>query len=452
MLLVMNKKYFNGPMIIARHEATSLLCNGYDFNTKNEELKKWWEDFKHFNSFDNLIYTLAENNSLNGRSIVGLEKMGKNVGVIQHYYLATAEVSCDCVAKPRLVKLDIPVSFDNKNYRIERIYTDEEVKSKLYDAANAEQLQISGETIELGKDIVIQKEYKHNLGFVPVVISYNFPFVPSQYQPQNILIRLNSGSDTFYSHTLFKLFFQNDTAYAKDIEELIEVIYKSLEEESAKSQTMVITSGGNGQSIFDNSLMDKTHLDAFRKSGFIVNMNGRDIEVVVKPNQNKLQEIFGLIELLKEDYFNTCALSYPSIGGGNNKHSTEIKVLMLQTIETHNMKRKCLEKSIKEIIYKSALLYGFKEQEIDFLFKLNEASWESELEKVQALQIALQSGVVDKTRAIMKYNNITREKAEQVKEVIDGELKEKQEQMVDLKQNESKNGVNDDVGDKKNVQ
>lgn len=424
----MKYKYFNGPLILARYEAVSLMCNGYCFNTKNKRLAKWFKQFESFNKLQDLIYSIIENNSLNGRSIVGLERLGDNVGVIQHYYLSTAEVSTDCVGTPRFVKLDIPVKFDETNYKIERFYTEDKTFSKVYSLGDnsSKEIKFNGDTYKLSNDVVIQKEYTHNLGFVPIVICYNLPYTITQYNPQNILIRWKCETNTNYTNSLFKMYFQNDTAYADNICLEINETLESLFNEVIKSESAIVISGGNKQNFFDQNadLIDAKKREAYRKSGFIINVDDRNVEVDIKNNPNKLNEIYSLIESLMELYFNLSGLSFPKITGGNNKHTSEIKTMLLRTIETHKIKRRNINKWVGEIIYKSALMSGFKEEELDFTFRMNEQDLTNELEKAQALTMSVQGGIIDRLNAIKKYNDVPYEEAKEIKENVEKELKE----------------------------
>lgn len=415
-------KYFNGPQLIARYEASALTCNGYIFNTKNDKLREWFYKFEKHNKLKFLLYSIIYNNSLNGRSIIGLEKTGDNVSCVIHYYLSTAEISSDCVGTPRVAKLLIPANFDNKNYKIDRIYTEDKIISKVYNAEDVSEVECAGDTYQLSKDCIIQKEYIHNLGFIPMTIFYNLPYRQTQYNPQNILIRLNGSQDTSYSNTLFKFFFQNDGAYVEELCAKIDKAYDSLFSEMIKSETMMVISGGNKRNIFDENadMIDTDKREAFKKTGFLMNVDDRNVKVDFKNNTNKLNEIYALIESLIEDYFNKCGLSLPKPSGGNNKHTAEIKTLMLQTLETHKTKRECLEMCAMEMIWKAAVMSGFSEEEAsDFTFQLVESSLTSELERAQALQIKLQSGLVDRERLIQEENHMSQKEAQELKEKID---------------------------------
>lgn len=415
-------KYFNGPQLIARYEASALTCNGYIFNTKNDKLRDWFYKFEKHNKLKFLLYSIVYNNSLNGRSIIGLEKTGENVSCVIHYYLSTAEISSDCVGTPRVAKLLIPANFDNKNYKIDRIYTEDKVISKVYDEKSAKEVECGGSFYKLSDDCIIQKEYIHNLGFIPMTIFYNLPYRQTQYNPQNILIRLKGETDTSYTNTLFKFFFQNDGAYVEPLCEKINEAYQSLFDELIKSETMLVISGGNKRNIFDENaeMINESKREAFRKSGFLMNIDDRNVKVDIKNNTNKLNEIYALLESLIEDYFNKCGLSLPKPSGGNNKHTAEIKTLMLQTLETHKTKRECLEMCAMEMIWKAAVMSGFSEEEAsEFTFQLVEGSLTSELERAQALQLKLQNGLVDRERLIQEENHMSQKEAQELKEKID---------------------------------
>lgn len=430
-----NRKYFNGELIIARYEATSLLANGFSFKTNNEKLNEWFKEFCKFNRFEDFLYSVIENNSLNGRSLVGLERLGDNVGLLQHYYITTADISCDCVGEPQIVKLDIPVKIDINNYRIERIYTPDKIYSRCYNQETGSELISSAGKYKLSNSLIVQKEYSHNLGFCPIIICNNLPFKTEYYNPQNVAIRLNSAIDTSYTHQLYKFYFQNDSAYATEICNKINEVYENLFDEVITSQTCIITSGGN-TNILDSqtNLINEKRREAYKKSGYVFNINGRDIKTDIKNNPNKLNEIYTLIESLVENYFNLCGLSFPKTTGGNNKHSTEIKTLLLRTLETHNLKRRTINRFVEEIIWKSALMSGkFSNEEIDFTFKLNEPNdLSSELERIQTLSMGIQSGIISRLDAIKDFNNLNDKEAEEVNNSIMKDNYNKQEEKEEV--------------------
>ena len=71
-------------------------------------------------------------------------------------------------------------------------------------------------------------------------------------------------------------------------------------------------SGGNKRNIFDENadMIDADKREAFKKTGFLMNVDDRNVKVDFKNNQNKINEIYTLIESLIEDYFNN--LNYVS--------------------------------------------------------------------------------------------------------------------------------------------
>lgn len=437
-------KYFNGKAIIARQEATALTCAGYVFDSDNEKLKDFWEQWKHYNNFNDLLYTTIENNSIYGKTIYGIEKIGENIGVIAHNYLQTAEVSSDSVGNPQVVKINIPVNYDNKNYRIDRIYTADKVVSVLYDE-NGAKVQQNGKVYNLGTN-VIQKQYSHNAGVVPVVMCYNLPYKTEFYNPQNMIIQYSGATDTVYSHSLFKYYFQSDTTYAEPTEALINKTLETFDVERIKSETLMVINGSSGNEFLSatNSTMDDEHKNIFLNHGFIVNVNDRGAQISFKPNQNKLTEILSCVDDLIAYYYSLCNLSYPTFSGGNNKHSAEIKTAMINSIQTHKTKKNNIEKWVKELFYKSALMNGFSPDDAkDFFFQLNELSLDDTLSTTQALTTAKQAGIIDTKTAVIKYLGISSEKADEIVELINEQQKAEQAQMAANNPNASGKGVSD---------
>jgi hypothetical protein len=392
-----------------------------------------------------MLYAMIENNSFYGKTIYGIEKLGSNVALVNHNYLQSAEISTDSVGNPQVVRLNIHLTFDEKNYTVDRYYTPEKVFSKVLDSDGKEVRTTNGVYV-ISKDIQIQKEYIHNLGICPIVLSYNYPFKTEFYQVPNVVIQFSGKSDNSYSHSLFKYFFQSDTTYAQDIEDLINSTYQTYLDESIKSETTLVLGGGSGNEFLsgDNSNMDERHRNAYLNSGYIVNINGRNIDISKTNNPNKLNEILASCEILEEKYFNRCGLSFPSITGGNNKHGDEIATTMQLSIQTHKVKRHNIEKIVKEMIYKCALVYGLSEEDAkDFFFQLKELSTSGELELAQALVLAKQNALIDGKTAMCKYLDVSSDKAETL---LEAAKKEQEALMYAQAQNNALSSSNEATG------
>jgi hypothetical protein len=161
-----------------------------------------------------------------------------------------------------------------------------------------------------------------------------------------MIIQYSGATDTVYSHSLFKYYFQSDTTYAEPTEALINKTLETFDVERIKSETLMVINGSSGNEFLSatNSTMDDEHKNIFLNHGFIVNVNDRGAQISFKPNQNKLTEILSCVDDLIAYYYSLCNLSYPTFSGGNNKHSAEIKTAMINSIQTHKTKKNNIEK------------------------------------------------------------------------------------------------------------
>ncbi len=244
-----------------------------------------------------------------------------------------------------------------------------------------------------------QNDYKHNLGFVPVVIIGNKPFSPS-------LIKPYTGGNSFS--------YLSNTANARHLEADLEETFNTIRNEKRRSRTMVIAAA-EGQDLESNTkLTDR--LNDFDNKDFVNFLEGQSI-------QYEGGVYSGLINLINtfqwqlKTYFDRCLIApNHNIVGKNQKN--DLEMFQHNRVETQyfemkiNYRQRTFTKALELYLKACQKLYPETQKElIDEKFTVSFEIMPNEIrdsQQVALTTIALkEAGLITTVKAIQQVNNIS---------------------------------------------
>lgn len=417
--------------ILARYVSNSVLKDGYYFETKNEKLQELWEEFKHENNFDNVLWNIVYDCSIFNACVYSINRTkGNKLRLMKATNSGINNFAFDG-DEPKIAVCDWNyTTSDGNSIAIRRVYTPTKTTTEAIDKNRLTKLRAVNNEIKINDDYKLLENDFHNLGVCPIVIFYNLPYTQERNINNTGLIRFDLTSLNNWSYDFLKFNFQHDSAYCDNIAKLINLGYINYYKESIYARTRIIKNGVN----MPNLEGEGEYLDRFRtqlqNSDFIINLEGNSEEFQIKQNTNKLSDILATISDLWRDFFWQSGYVFINDLGGAQKSSGEINMILHQTTQTNKIKRRNIEKCVKSLLWKCIKFWvesgelSDNEQENSFIFKINDLSNESESVLVDSLIKKIQSGIVSLPQAIHESEGITLEKAKEQAEV-NKELNEK---------------------------
>mgnify|MGYP002507123683 CR=1 FL=1 len=162
---------------LARRNANNIWGNGFNFESDIDALKTTFNKINRQNRLIDLFYAAEEQKSLYGRAVFTINKTeGGEVKVNlcdPYFFNAVGKVFVDeslAVVYQRFIS-------DTYHFYLRTTYTTEKVTNEWFSKDDAEgKLVVWDKWEEIPKQWRVVKEWKHNLGYVPVMEVTNYPF------------------------------------------------------------------------------------------------------------------------------------------------------------------------------------------------------------------------------------------------------------------------------------
>ena len=215
-----NTTFFDGPEVIARRKTDLVWGNGFTLASSNEKIQDFLNEFIDFNDFETLGRTITHWMSKQGRVVAFINKTKGD-----KWYLELADPQMtNKVAyvnqREQLAVIYTRPFRDNKNWILKTTITDKTLTRTIIDESRKGQEQeITLDTAneKLPKEEQIQAEWKHNLGFLPLVEFKNKRMLPINWQTQAQRTDFSELSDTKpveYINNLINVMMREKTKHA----------------------------------------------------------------------------------------------------------------------------------------------------------------------------------------------------------------------------------------------
>lgn len=317
--------------------ANNIWGKGFKFNSENEQLNKAFLKLDRLNRLNQLFFSAERFKSLYGRAIITINKT--KTGEIQlnlanpWFYTQVGKVFVSEV----LAVIWQKVITDSKEFFLKSIYTTEKVTNEWYsqEQGSDKMLLLEAET-EIPEQYRVEKVWYHNLGFVPVLETFNRPYRSTYFN----LYDYSELSDWYYSAFIEPVFVDTLLNFQKEINFThSRVVIESPNQNVVKvlNQLAVNDRFDFGDYIFETELGAKTSFVA-------------GVTDFTKYTQ-ALNELMDL-------YYKFSCMSKFSEGGGAQKTSAETQQARSATIESIQQKITTNEFDYRMLIAKALSAMG----------------------------------------------------------------------------------------------
>ncbi len=377
---------------LAIHSAKLLLGNGYYIKSDNEKIKKFLNETLQANNFENILYTIAYLTSRYGRVVLTINKTATGDYYFQfadfRYYNRVGKA----IIEPLGAVLYKHLYLDDTKIIIKETWDTVKV---VRDIDKPDNLNIEGLNVKVPKDQQIEKEWRHNLGILPIIEFLNKPM------SQQVL-EIN-GITNFYELA--------DDEPVKYIPHMVNNMLRSLFKEILTNKTRLI---GNFSSASIRKLKDQgtaiaALLDEFMLSVKPIGKDGvADGVEVVSPEGNIFGSLMDSIQGMREKYFE--AAGYSLQNDAVQDTATQTLYAKSKDVETTKFKRNALISKINDLLDRLLLAEGLI-QEIDadkreYSFIIRENLNVSETETVALVIQQIESGLMTREEGIAKIRGL----------------------------------------------
>lgn len=342
---------------LARRNASIIWGNGFKLNTKEDKLEKFFNKYNRINRLEETFYFIEELLSLYGGAIVSINKTADGNFYINICDPLFANQIGKTFYQEQLAVVWQYIIQDNFHWLIKSTYDTKKCVNDLYtyEENTWKKVSVFDTTIELPNGMVLEREWYHNLGAVPVVEFNNYP-------------------NKFHQMMSFNSIQQADWYNARSFEPLFYTAYKNFKTELALNHSRIGIENANQQIV--QNIEGQFGLDKEAKDiigGYIIDT----------PTGSKLSVINGVgdfasysnaMDSIMDFYCKFANASRFSEGGGAQKTSQETKNVRSAQIEGINTKIQLREKKITELLAKlfgCGGLVDYQTDSLPFTFKIN---------------------------------------------------------------------------------
>lgn len=382
---------------LARKNASNIWGNSFLFQSKKDNITKKFNRLNKLNNLQNLFSFIEKEVSKYGRSLITINKT-KTGDVL---FNVIPPIFFSGVGKafwtPQLAEVYQKFTIDNKNIIVKSIYTTKEVRNEFYTLGERNELLVMDATSEIEEYLQIPKQWKHNLGFVPVVEITNVSFYNFNFNQ--------------YSYIMC-----SDWYPAAQYEELAYQAFVDLEKELFLNHSRIIGTEATQQLIQKWSSNTSGRIDI----GDFILETDPGAEIKIMNGNGKFTEYTNVIDSIFDIYFKMSGNSRFSEGGGAQKTVAETSSIRSQMIETTTQKIKLRETQIKDLIFKALAIYNvvdyFNSEERIFEFKINGNILKDDSQYIDNQIKKIEVGVITPIDMIMEQYNVNEMEAKQIYE------------------------------------
>lgn len=421
---------------VARKMSSTIWGQGYMFQSEDENIEKKFKKFEKMNRLPMLSGFIERYLSMYGRCIITINKTKTDDIMINipnpFYFNGVGKV----FVQPQLAVVWQRYEIDTNLYIVKTTYDTKKVVNELYTKNQAEEtVRVFDKEASILEMLQIEKEWVHNLGFVPVVEMTNISFY------QFIWNNLEFATITdWYPGVTF--------------EDMIYSAIKNLVKELHYCHSRVLVDNANQQII--DSLKTKALLnDEIDISDWAIETeNGAQMKVI--PGNGDFTKYTQTIDHLMDFYFKFCGGSRFSEGGGAQKTVAETSSVRSAMIESVNSKILLRNDQFTDLIKKVLAAMGlldYWEDEDKFSFRINGNILKDDTSFIDNIIKKIEMGAMSVIDAIQEIFNLSRREATKKFEEIK-EFNEENDIMVNffnngLEEGESESGFNKETGQHK---
>ncbi len=421
-----NIDFWNGKHELGIHAARLLLGKGIQFTADNEKLEDFINKVFDYNNIAEFLFTATYWMSRKGRVIATVSKQGDKYFLDiakPQWYNRVAKVRI----KPELAVIYKTIIISDKTFTIREKWDKEKVVRELNGVGD--EITLEGLNEQLAPEDQIKEVETHNLGFVPVFEMLNNPISGTTLTP-------NATGD--YAYEMLA-----DAYPVRQMEELINHVYRTLAEETILNQSKVI-------GYYDNQNISKLSSESSRlkyltkRLFFNVKSPGGDGR---EPSFEKIQPVSGYIKeltetakMLKGQYYD--GAGYSTQDDAAIDTATQTLYAKSKDVATTKLKRDNLTEIMLRII-DCILIYADQWQTDNqdnrpYSFEIRENLNISEVETVNNEIIKLDAGLETLAEAIANIRGISEQEAEAIaKKIKEEQAKKEAEALTQMAQFEA---------------
>ena len=422
--------------MVARKISNNMWGSGFLFQAQDEKMEKVFKKFSKINKFENMCSYAERQLSLYGRVIITINKTKTGEILLNvpnpFYYQGVGKV----FIQPQLAVIWQRFTIDSVLYVVKSTYDCEKVVNELYTRANETNIRVFDKEAEIFKMLNIEKVWKHNLGFPPIVELTNLSF----YQ-------FNFNNEEYLELA--------DWYPAQEFEQLIWNAITNLKKELHYCHTRVALQDAPQELITQLKLTGaKEEIDL---SDMIIETGmGADVKVV--NGNGDFSKYTNTINDLLDFYLKFCGGAKFSEGGGAQKTVAETSTIRSNLIESINNKIILRQAQYKELIKKVLCSYGlikdYWDDEEYFNFEINGNVNKDETKEIDNLIKQVESGFMSTQEAIQTLRKVTNKEAEEIFQEVK-EFNENNNIMLlgsgNMEQDNNESGFDKETGEHKNI-
>lgn len=390
---------------LAQKISNNIFGNGFVFDSKNEKLIKAFKKLDRNNRLNQLFYYAQIQKSLYGRAIITINKnRGGDIVLnpVDPYYFS--QVGRVFVTETLAVIWQRFV-LDNYHFYLKSTYDTEKVENEWYEDSESKmgeiQLILDAEK-KIPKQFQVEKVWNHNLGFVPIVETFNYPYRSTLWQAT--MFNFIELADWFNCYFLEDTFF--DTL-------------KNLEKEINFCHSRVLIDGMNQKDI--ENLLESHQVNKKIKLGDYIIASDVGAKISPVAGIGDFVKYTNAMNEIMDFYYKFSNSSKFSNGGGAQKTSNEVVQSRNDTIETIHQKITNNEYDYTILIAKCLAAAGemdYFSEDYEFSFKINGNLQKDDTVYLDNIIKQVNLGTMSLQEAIAQLRNVDYNTANSVYEEI----------------------------------
>lgn len=419
--------------MLARKMSSNIWGNKYIFQSQDKNIEAKFKKFEKMNNLTNMFGYVERQLSLNGRSIITINKTKTGDVMLNvpnpFYFQGLGKV----FVQPQLAIIYQRYQIDNRSYIVKTIYDCFKVVNEVYSLSGDDNklIRVFDKEAEILDSLQIERNWVHNLGFVPVVELTNLPFYQYEFNNYEFI----SCADWFPAQIWEPLIYDTFTNFRK---ELWYCHSRILLEEASQEVINQMKSISNGRIKTDDLIIETSAA------------GGANFKAV--PGNGDFTKYTSAIDNLLDFYFKFAGASRFSEGGGAQKTVAETSSIRSSIIENITNKILLRELQIKDLLKKVLCALGAIDDYWDdrdyFDFSINGNINKDESTFIDNIIKQIDNGLISVEEAIQEIRNVSRQEAkEKFKEIKNFNEQNGIVNAIGLNDMESESGFNRNTGE-----
>ena len=336
---------------LAQRNANNVWGNGFKFNSEDEKLIKAFKRIDKNNKLKSLFQFCEWMKSIYGRAIITLNKdKGGEVrfNITNPYFFN--QVGKIFVTETVAVIYQRYI-VDSKHFYLKTTYDTKKVVNEWYEQTGEKEVLIYDVESTIPKQFQVEKVWEHNLGFLPLVEFFNYPF-------RNV------------NYNMYQFDFLADWANSEFLEPIFSDVLLNFQKEINYCHSRIVLENVSQQTI--DNLKKHTVSKDVNLGDFLIDGETGSRATAIPGNAdfttytNALNDIMDL-------YYKFANSSRFSEGGGAQKTSAEVNQTRSVSTETIRQKITHAERDCTELIAKALAIMGEIDyfEDYSFQFEIN---------------------------------------------------------------------------------